>query len=201
MGGSWLAAGRAPSLPTLCLTPWGEALTSAMAAPGIAKACEQNLRKTLRFGGRQELPSSMELRAMLVSWLAGRGRGGSGGAPQCTLGPRAPGEGQSPAPSPSHLPPPGRPQFQEAALSSSRRPRAPPQDQNVYGESQEFVPHGGGGPRMEAPPDCKAVAVSTGSAPTLTADVGGTGEHLSSTGHRLLCCHCYSLNHGALALC
>lgn len=33
---------------------------------GIAKACEQNLQKTLRFGGRLELPSSMELRAMLV---------------------------------------------------------------------------------------------------------------------------------------
>ncbi|KAF6299170.1 myosin XVA [Rhinolophus ferrumequinum] len=33
---------------------------------GIAKACEQNLQKTLRFGGRLELPSSMELRAMLA---------------------------------------------------------------------------------------------------------------------------------------
>ncbi|KAB1266478.1 Unconventional myosin-XV [Camelus dromedarius] len=33
---------------------------------GIAKACEQNLQKTLRFGGRRELPSSMELRAMLA---------------------------------------------------------------------------------------------------------------------------------------
>ncbi|KAH0505963.1 Unconventional myosin-XV [Microtus ochrogaster] len=33
----------------------------------IAKACEQNLQKTLRFGGRLELPSSMELRAMLVA--------------------------------------------------------------------------------------------------------------------------------------
>ncbi|KAK2492703.1 hypothetical protein MC885_002875 [Smutsia gigantea] len=33
---------------------------------GIAKACEKNLQKTLRFGGRLELPSSMELRAMLA---------------------------------------------------------------------------------------------------------------------------------------
>ncbi|XP_058139334.1 LOW QUALITY PROTEIN: unconventional myosin-XV [Dasypus novemcinctus] len=33
---------------------------------GIAKACEQNLQKTLRFGGRLELPSGMELRAMLA---------------------------------------------------------------------------------------------------------------------------------------
>ncbi|XP_030742377.1 unconventional myosin-XV [Echinops telfairi] len=33
---------------------------------GIAKACEQNLQKTVRFGGRLELPSSMELRAMLA---------------------------------------------------------------------------------------------------------------------------------------
>ncbi|XP_077019523.1 unconventional myosin-XV [Tamandua tetradactyla] len=43
-------AGRAPGLPF----------------QGIAKACEQNLQKTLRFGGRLELPSSMELRAMLA---------------------------------------------------------------------------------------------------------------------------------------
>ncbi|XP_007939649.1 unconventional myosin-XV [Orycteropus afer afer] len=33
---------------------------------GIAKACEQNLQKTLQYGGRLELPSSMELRAMLA---------------------------------------------------------------------------------------------------------------------------------------
>ncbi|CAK6437606.1 unnamed protein product [Pipistrellus nathusii] len=33
---------------------------------GIAKACEQNLQKTLRCGGRLELPSSMELRALLA---------------------------------------------------------------------------------------------------------------------------------------
>lgn len=51
--------------------------------PGIAKACEQNLRKTLQFGGRSLFPSSMELRAMVVrraapgcSWvLVGRGPG------------------------------------------------------------------------------------------------------------------------------
>ncbi|XP_040830480.1 unconventional myosin-XV [Ochotona curzoniae] len=40
--------------------------TPGLPFQGIAKACEQNLRKTLRFGGRQELPSSMELRAMLA---------------------------------------------------------------------------------------------------------------------------------------
>ncbi|KAG8433344.1 hypothetical protein GDO86_017575 [Hymenochirus boettgeri] len=33
---------------------------------GIAKACEQNLRKTLQFGGRREYPSSMELKAMVA---------------------------------------------------------------------------------------------------------------------------------------
>uniref|UniRef100_A0A8D2MD03 MyTH4 domain-containing protein n=1 Tax=Zonotrichia albicollis TaxID=44394 RepID=A0A8D2MD03_ZONAL len=33
---------------------------------GIAKACEQNLRKTLQFGGRSLFPSSMELKAMVV---------------------------------------------------------------------------------------------------------------------------------------
>ncbi|XP_073090813.1 unconventional myosin-XV [Manis javanica] len=40
--------------------------TPGLPFQGIAKACEQNLQKTLRFGGRLELPSSMELRAMLV---------------------------------------------------------------------------------------------------------------------------------------
>lgn len=45
--------------------PWARPQLSA--STGIAKACEQNLQKTLRFGGRLELPSSMELRAMLVS--------------------------------------------------------------------------------------------------------------------------------------
>lgn len=34
--------------------------------PGIAKACEQNLRKTLQFGGRSLFPSSTELKAMVV---------------------------------------------------------------------------------------------------------------------------------------
>lgn len=34
--------------------------------PGISKACEQNFRKTLQFGGRSLFPSSMELKAMVV---------------------------------------------------------------------------------------------------------------------------------------
>ncbi|KPP76175.1 myosin XVA-like [Scleropages formosus] len=33
---------------------------------GIAKACEQNLRKTFQYGGRTEFPSSMELKAMVA---------------------------------------------------------------------------------------------------------------------------------------
>ncbi|KAK2111048.1 Unconventional myosin-XV [Saguinus oedipus] len=41
--------------------------TPGLPFQGIAKACEQNLQKTLRFGGRLELPSSIELRAMLVA--------------------------------------------------------------------------------------------------------------------------------------
>ncbi|XP_012520442.1 PREDICTED: unconventional myosin-XV [Propithecus coquereli] len=40
--------------------------TPGLPFQGIAKACEQNLQKTLRFGGRLEFPSSMELRAMLA---------------------------------------------------------------------------------------------------------------------------------------
>ncbi|ELV14015.1 Myosin-XV [Tupaia chinensis] len=40
--------------------------TPGLPFQGIAKACEQNLQKTSRFGGRLELPSSMELRAMLA---------------------------------------------------------------------------------------------------------------------------------------
>nr|XP_020015153.1 unconventional myosin-XV [Castor canadensis] len=40
--------------------------TPGLPFQGIAKACEQNLQKTLRFGGRLELPSSTELRAMLA---------------------------------------------------------------------------------------------------------------------------------------
>ncbi|KTF71391.1 hypothetical protein cypCar_00046637 [Cyprinus carpio] len=34
---------------------------------GIAKACEQNLRKTFQYGGRAEHPNGMELKAMLVA--------------------------------------------------------------------------------------------------------------------------------------
>ncbi|KAJ8284077.1 hypothetical protein COCON_G00029270 [Conger conger] len=33
---------------------------------GIAKACEQNLRKTFQYGGRSEFPNSMELKAMMA---------------------------------------------------------------------------------------------------------------------------------------
>uniref|UniRef100_A0A3B1J7Z1 MyTH4 domain-containing protein n=1 Tax=Astyanax mexicanus TaxID=7994 RepID=A0A3B1J7Z1_ASTMX len=33
---------------------------------GIAKACEQNLRKTFQYGGRIEYPNSMELKAMMA---------------------------------------------------------------------------------------------------------------------------------------
>ncbi|XP_075415257.1 unconventional myosin-XV [Tenrec ecaudatus] len=40
--------------------------TPGLPFQGIAKACEQNLQKTVRFGGRLEPPSSMELRAMLA---------------------------------------------------------------------------------------------------------------------------------------
>ncbi|CAH6786241.1 Myo15 [Phodopus roborovskii] len=40
--------------------------TPGLPFQGIAKACEQNLQKTLRFGGRLEFPSNMELRAMLA---------------------------------------------------------------------------------------------------------------------------------------
>ncbi|XP_057571619.1 LOW QUALITY PROTEIN: unconventional myosin-XV [Hippopotamus amphibius kiboko] len=40
--------------------------TPGLPFQGIAKACAQNLQKTLRFGGRQELPGGMELRAMLA---------------------------------------------------------------------------------------------------------------------------------------
>ncbi|XP_069666522.1 unconventional myosin-XV [Haliaeetus albicilla] len=39
---------------------------------GIAKACEQNLRKTLQFGGRSLFPSSTELRAMVAGRSAKR---------------------------------------------------------------------------------------------------------------------------------
>ncbi|KAM8818946.1 unconventional myosin-XV [Rhynchonycteris naso] len=40
--------------------------TPGLPFQGLAKACERNLQKTLRFGGRLELPSSMELRALLA---------------------------------------------------------------------------------------------------------------------------------------
>uniref|UniRef100_A0A8C6ZYL3 MyTH4 domain-containing protein n=1 Tax=Nothoprocta perdicaria TaxID=30464 RepID=A0A8C6ZYL3_NOTPE len=43
--------------------------------PGVArisKACEQNLRKTLQFGGRCLFPSSMELKAMVAGRSAKR---------------------------------------------------------------------------------------------------------------------------------
>uniref|UniRef100_A0A3Q1EQP9 Myosin XVA n=1 Tax=Acanthochromis polyacanthus TaxID=80966 RepID=A0A3Q1EQP9_9TELE len=33
---------------------------------GIAKACEQNLRRTFQYGGRVQYPNSMELKAMLA---------------------------------------------------------------------------------------------------------------------------------------
>lgn len=36
---------------------------------GIAKACEQNLRRTFQYGGRVQCPNNMELRAILVSHL------------------------------------------------------------------------------------------------------------------------------------
>lgn len=36
---------------------------------GIAKACEQNLKKTFQYGGRLVPPNSMELKAMMVSGL------------------------------------------------------------------------------------------------------------------------------------
>lgn len=68
------APGRWPEGPLFPTTYPGQGLDSLSLA-GIAKACEQNLQKTLRFGGRLELPSSMELRAMLVSvgWEWGSG--------------------------------------------------------------------------------------------------------------------------------
>uniref|UniRef100_A0A8C3LWA9 Uncharacterized protein n=1 Tax=Chrysolophus pictus TaxID=9089 RepID=A0A8C3LWA9_CHRPC len=39
---------------------------------GISKACEQNLRKTLQFGGRSLFPSNMELKAMVAGRSAKR---------------------------------------------------------------------------------------------------------------------------------
>ncbi|KAF4074065.1 hypothetical protein AMELA_G00250400 [Ameiurus melas] len=47
-------------------------LQDACAGPGvqyqgIAKACEQNLRKTFQYGGRNKYPNTMELKAMMAS--------------------------------------------------------------------------------------------------------------------------------------
>nr|XP_014344251.1 PREDICTED: unconventional myosin-XV [Latimeria chalumnae] len=39
---------------------------------GIAKACEQNLRKTFQYGGRNEFPSGMEIKAMVAGRSAKR---------------------------------------------------------------------------------------------------------------------------------
>lgn len=36
---------------------------------GIAKACEQNLRKTFQYGGRNKYPNIMELKAMMVIYF------------------------------------------------------------------------------------------------------------------------------------
>ncbi|XP_064376008.1 unconventional myosin-XV [Dromaius novaehollandiae] len=44
----------------------------ALPFQGISKACEQNLRKTLQFGGRSLFPSSMELKAMVAGRSAKR---------------------------------------------------------------------------------------------------------------------------------
>ncbi|XP_028842547.1 unconventional myosin-XV isoform X2 [Denticeps clupeoides] len=41
--------------------------SSATHFQAIAKACEQNLRKTFQYGGRTEFPNSMELKAMLAA--------------------------------------------------------------------------------------------------------------------------------------
>lgn len=41
---------------------------TASSLTGIAKACEQNLRRTFQYGGRVQYPNSMELKAMLVSF-------------------------------------------------------------------------------------------------------------------------------------
>ncbi|XP_041868353.1 unconventional myosin-XV [Melanotaenia boesemani] len=40
--------------------------TPGMPYQGIAKACEQNLRRTFQYGGRVQYPNSMELKAMLA---------------------------------------------------------------------------------------------------------------------------------------
>lgn len=43
------------------------AVVSNVTETGIAKACEQNLKKTFQHGGRIFPPNSVELKAMLVS--------------------------------------------------------------------------------------------------------------------------------------
>lgn len=72
--------GDVPAQPHLtCLhpvlqSPWGCHPHQSLSSSGISKACEQNLRKTLQFGGRSLFPSSMELKAMVVRpWGAAQG--------------------------------------------------------------------------------------------------------------------------------
>lgn len=47
----------------------GVHLSASLLQPpsGIAKACEQNLLKTFKFGGRCEFPTAVELQALVVS--------------------------------------------------------------------------------------------------------------------------------------
>lgn len=40
---------------------------NVLTVPGIAKACELNLRKTFQYGGRTKYPNNMELKAIMVS--------------------------------------------------------------------------------------------------------------------------------------
>lgn len=42
-------------------------LSAAHHQQGIAKASEQNLKRTFQYGGRAQYPNTMELKAMLVS--------------------------------------------------------------------------------------------------------------------------------------
>lgn len=65
-----------PHLPPSCAAePLGlPSPHQSLSSSGISKACEQNLRKTLQFGGRSLFPSSMELKAMVVRpWGAAQG--------------------------------------------------------------------------------------------------------------------------------
>lgn len=52
---------------SLKVYPWLSINPLPFFDPGIAKACEQNLRRTFQYGGRIQYPNSMELKAMLVS--------------------------------------------------------------------------------------------------------------------------------------